>query len=71
MIVHSIKCGHNGCGVFFNVTNIQFEDMNCGMMGFIKCPGCQRLLLPQDSNLVNPKPIITQQEVEGEDKGWA
>lgn len=57
------------CGKIIQLTEIQFDDFDCGMMGFLYCPECNTILLPthrrKDESIKN----ITM-EVEGEDRGW-
>jgi hypothetical protein len=59
-----IKCN---CGTVIKLTEIQFHDLDCGMMGFFNCPECNNRLMPhcKDQNV-----IIEEMVVDGYDNGW-
>lgn len=61
-----IKCS---CGLSVRLSSIQYDDFDCGMMGFLYCPDCKTTLMPSKDRTAEE---ITedQVEVEGEDKGW-
>lgn len=78
MKVHTIVCS---CGNAFRLTDIQFCDFDCGMMGFLFCE-CGRVVLPSKNQGVmktntgldknNVVPMKTETiELEGEDPGWS
>lgn len=57
------------CGDFkLGLSNVQFCDFDCGMMGFFNCPKCGEVLLP--SSRAKIKPQILEKVVEGKDMGW-
>jgi hypothetical protein len=55
------------CGVKFELTEIQFDDFDCGMMGFLHCPECNMIIAPY---FKTREIKITEQQVYGEDPGW-
>jgi len=60
-----VKCS---CGSSVELSSIQFDDFDCGMMGFLYCPDCKTVLLPSHHRTVAIKDEM--REVEGADKGW-
>jgi hypothetical protein len=62
-----IKCP---CGFTVQVSEIQFDDFDCGMMGFLNCPDCKTVLLPSHHR-TNKAVAQETFDVEGEDKGWS
>ena len=36
------------CGTKFELTQIQYDDFDCGMMGFLYCPDCKKPLCHQN-----------------------
>ena len=81
MKVHTLKCS---CGFTLKLTDIQFEDYDCGMMGFVFCPTCKCVVLPThhagkkcggkynqlQETIECPIAEHTIEEVEGKDPGW-
>ena len=66
--MHKVKTIECSCGVKMELTEIQFDDFDCGMMGFLKCPKCNKVLMPS-GRAEGIK--ITEREEEGEDMGWS
>lgn len=64
MKVHEIECK---CGFKLRLTDIQFCDFDCGMMGMFDCPGCRNRMLPHAEE---QEVTIRTYEVEGKDPGW-
>lgn len=57
------------CGSSVTLSKIQFDDFDCGMMGFLYCPKCEVILFPSSHRKDNGiKEFVF--EVEGEDTGW-
>ena len=54
------------CEKIFKLTETQFDDFDCGMMGFLKCD-CGQIIMP---NCKDRGLKIEEKEVEGEDPGW-
>ena len=67
MIVKKVKCGCNK--VIFDLTEIQFNDFNLGIMGFLRCPNCKKIVLP--SHRSETEIEIKENEAPGEDPGWS
>jgi hypothetical protein len=61
-----VKCS---CGFTVQMSEIQFNDFDCGMMGFMNCPDCKTILLPSHHR-TNRAIKQTEMEVKGEDMGW-
>ena len=60
-----IECG---CGFKIVLTQIQYEDFDCGMMGPFNCPLCKTILMPSERRENSVKETVT--EVDNEDCGW-
>jgi len=62
----TVKCP---CGFSVQMSEIQFDDFDCGMMGFMNCSKCDTVLLPSHrrTNSEIKEEVI---EVEGKDRGW-
>jgi hypothetical protein len=61
-----VKCS---CGFTIRMSEIQFNDFDCGMMGFLNCPTCKTVLLPSHHRK-DDKVTTEEFEVDGKDKGW-
>lgn len=67
MIIKLVKCN---CGkTVFELTDIQYSDFACGIMGILRCPKCDKIVLPEDP--VKNKIEITEKEMPGIDPGWS
>jgi len=62
-----VKCS---CGWIIELSEIQFDDFDCGMMGFMYCPDCKAVLFP-GHHRKDTKIQQTVIEVEGKDRGWS
>ena len=65
MKIHTVICSKDNTKI--ELTAIQFNDFEMGIMGNLHCPSCNSILLPSHSAL---KSTIEISEVEGEDPGW-
>lgn len=54
------------CGEVFELTGTQFDDFDCGMMGFLKCK-CGNIIMP---HCEERKVQIKEEMAEGDDPGW-
>lgn len=50
------------------LTQIQFDDFDCGMMGHFDCPDCKSPMLPTRRN---DKIRVKKFRAKGDDKGWS
>ena len=67
MKIHNIKC--NKCECVVELTDIQFGDFDCGMMGMLHCPNKCQILLPSH-HTGEFGMTKTETEKPGEDPGW-
>lgn len=67
--MHKIITITCSCGFRFQMSEIQFDDFDCGMMGFMNCPECDTVLLPshhRTDNNIKEETVV----VGGKDRGW-
>ena len=57
------------CGTKFEFTQIQYDDFDCGMMGFLYCPDCKKIIMP--SHHRKEELTETIKNIEGQDRGWS
>ncbi len=56
------------CGTTVGFSKIQYDDFDCGMMGFLYCPTCKGIMMPSGHRNIDLQE--EEFEVEGQDMGW-